>query len=120
VLVAGCEEGVGSEDYEGGLAQAESPAALLELICHTQQPRHDQWQIQCQAMAQGKARVLLHSRLSDEAARAAHLEPVHDVAKAVEDAVERARERGLPGSLLVMPHGQLTVPVIQRRAYSQG
>jgi nickel-dependent lactate racemase len=112
LLVAGCEEGIGSTDYEEGLRAAESPAGLLERILHTEEPRHDQWQIQCQAMVQAKARVLVKSLLPDKAALEAHVEPVSDVSATVEALVGDARRRGRDGSVLVLPYGQLTVPVV--------
>ena len=112
LLVAGCEEGVGSDDYAEGLRAAESPAALLERILHTEAPRHDQWQIQCQAMVQAKARVLVKSLLVDDQARAAHVEPVEDVSSAVRRLIEEAQASGREGSVLVLPFGQLTVPVV--------
>jgi nickel-dependent lactate racemase len=113
LLVAGCEEGIGSRDYEEGLRAAESPQALLQRILHTEQPRHDQWQIQCQAMVQAKARVLLQSKLTPEQTRAAHLEYAGDASQAVRDLVADARAQGREGSVLVLPHGQFTVPVIR-------
>ena len=113
LLVAGCEEGIGSDDYVEGLKQASSPAALLELITATEQPRHDQWQIQCQAMVQAKAGVYLHSRLPDELARMAHVEPVTDASAAVKQLVRDAQAQGRAGSVLVLPFGQLTVPVVR-------
>jgi nickel-dependent lactate racemase len=113
LLVAGCEEGIGSRDYEEGLLAAESPAELLDRILHTEQPRHDQWQIQCQAMVQIKARVLLHSRLTPAQTRASHLEYAADASQALRELVDDAKARGSEGSVLVMPYGQLTVPVIR-------
>jgi nickel-dependent lactate racemase len=112
VLVAGCEEGIGSDDYAEGLRAANSPDALLERILHTEEPRHDQWQIQCQAMVQAKARVLVKSLLSDEDAHDAHVEPVEDVSAVVEGLVAQAQREGREGSVLVLPFGQLTVPVV--------
>src|SRR5690606_5491464 len=105
--------GIGSDDYVAGLRAAESPAALLERILHTEQPRHDQWQIQCQAMVQAKARVLVKSMLTDEVARSCHVEPVADPSEAVRDLVAQAQAQGRDGSVLVLPYGQLTVPVIE-------
>ena len=113
LLVAGCEEGIGSRDYEEGLRASSSPSDLLEGILHTEQPRHDQWQIQCQAMVQMKARVLLHSKLTPEQTRAAHLEHAPDASAALGELIEDARRRGNDGRVLVMPYGQLTVPVIR-------
>lgn len=113
LLVAGCEEGIGSLDYEEGLRAAETPQALLQRILHTEAPRHDQWQIQCQAMVQTKARVLLHAKLTPEQTRAAHLEYAADPSQAVRELVAAARAQGREGSVLVLPYGQLTVPVIR-------
>ncbi len=112
LLVAGCEDGIGSLDYEEGLMVAESPAALLERILHTEQPRHDQWQIQCQAMVQTKARVLVHSKLTPEATRAAHLEYAADASQALRELIEDAQAQGREGSVLLLPFGQMTVPVL--------
>jgi nickel-dependent lactate racemase len=112
LLVAGCEEGIGSADYVAGLQAAGSPPDLLERILHTEQPRHDQWQIQCQAMVQAKSRVLVKSLLSDADARACHVEPVHDATATLHELIADSRGRGRAGSVLVLPYGQLTVPVV--------
>jgi lactate racemase len=113
LLVAGCEEGIGSSDFSQGLREAESPAALLERILHTEEPRHDQWQIQCQAMVQAKARVLVKSLMPDEDARACHVEPVDDASVALQELIADAQRAGREGSVLVLPYGQLTVPVVK-------
>jgi nickel-dependent lactate racemase len=112
LLIAGCEQGIGSDDYAEGLRAAASPAALLDRILHTEEPRHDQWQIQCQAMVQTKARVLVKSLLRDEQARAAHVEPVGDASVPVRELMAEAQRQGREGSVLVLPFGQLTVPVV--------
>jgi lactate racemase len=112
LLVAGCEEGIGSRDYEEGLWAADSPQALLDRILHTEEPRYDQWQIQCQAMVQSRARVFLHSRLTAEQTRAAHLEYSADPSETLRQLIGRSQAAGGDGSVLVMPHGQLTIPVI--------
>jgi nickel-dependent lactate racemase len=112
LLVAGCEEGIGSDDYIHGLKAADSPAALLERILHTETPRHDQWQIQCQAMVQAKAAVHVHSLMTPEQSRTAHVEHVEDPGATLAQLVAGARAEGRDGSVLVLPYGQLTVPVV--------
>jgi lactate racemase len=112
VLVAGCEEGVGSPEYVSFLRSGESPAALLEELLASERPRHDQWQVQCQAMVQQKAAVHLYSRLSVEETSAAHLGYVSEVSETVSRLAGRARAAGRDGSVLVLPYGQLTVPVV--------
>jgi len=112
LLVAGCEEGIGGDEYTRQLNEGDSPAALLAAICRRERARHDQWQIQCQAMVQAKAEVYLHSHLAPEVARSAHVRHAVDVAATVEDLVSSARAAGHEGSVLVLPYGQLTVPVL--------
>jgi nickel-dependent lactate racemase len=113
LLVAGCEEGIGSRDYTEGLRAADSPQALLDRILHTEEPRYDQWQIQCQAMVQARARVFLHSQLTAEQTRGAQLEYSADASETLRDLVAQSQAAGRDGSVLIMPHGQLTVPVIR-------
>ncbi len=112
VLAAGCEEGIGGPEYTAFLSEGESPAALLAQIHALDHPRHDQWQIQCQALVQAKAEVYLHSMLSPEDTRRAHVHHCADLTETVQRLVTEAQSRGLPGSVLVLPHGQLTVPVV--------
>jgi nickel-dependent lactate racemase len=114
VLVAGCEEGIGSDDYVAGLHEAGSPRELLDLICAAERtPRHDQWQIQCQAMAQARATVYAHTQMSFGDTRVCHVEYSADPSQTVRELVAEAQRRGREGSVLVMPHGQLTVPVVR-------
>ncbi|HXH23195.1 MAG TPA: nickel-dependent lactate racemase [Dehalococcoidia bacterium] len=112
LLVAACEDGLGSDDYVRFLTGRESPEALLASILGAEAPRHDQWQVQVQAMVQRKAAVYLHSRLSREATEAAHLRYSANPSETLARLIADARSQGLPGSVLVLPHGQLTVPVI--------
>jgi nickel-dependent lactate racemase len=114
VLVAGCEEGIGSDDYAQGLKEAATPADLLRQITSAEHhPRHDQWQIQCQAMVQAKAKVYVRSLMTEDETRAAHCEYTDDPSRTVRELVEAAQAQGRDGSVLVMPHGQLTVPVVR-------
>ena len=111
LLVAGCAEGLGGPEYVDLLTAGESPAALLDDICSADAARHDQWQVQCQAMVQAKAEVYLHSLLSPQETAKAHVRYCEDVAETLRRLVEEARARGRRGSVVVLPHGQLTVPV---------
>ena len=53
-----------------------------------------------------------HSLLPRETVEACHVRYCADVSETVRDLVEQARAEGRRGSVLVLPHGQLTVPVI--------
>jgi nickel-dependent lactate racemase len=113
ILVAGCEEGIGGPEYVEFLSEGASIEALMREIEAAPHARHDQWQIQCQAMVQAKAEVYLHSHLSQAETESAHVRYCDDVGETVKRLVAEAQARGRPGSILVMPHGQLTVPRIQ-------
>src|SRR5437773_37596 len=70
----------------------------------------DQWQVQIQAQIQMKARVMIKTGcLTPAAVRAAHLEPIDDVAAAV-DCVMRAA--GPDARLCVLPQGPQTIPYL--------
>jgi hypothetical protein len=62
---------------------------------------------------QAKARVFLHSHLSPAHTAAAHLAYTDNVSQTVLELVRQAQAEGRTGSVLVMPYGQLTVPVIR-------
>jgi hypothetical protein len=62
-------------------------------------------------MVQAKAEVWLHSSLSREQTEGAHLRYSEDVSATVAALRERfLADNGLEPSILVLPHGQLTVP----------
>ena len=78
--------------------------------------RPDQWQVQIQAQIQTRARVLVKtSGLTDREIRAAHLEPIDDVAAAVRDALAAA---GPNATLCVLPQGPQTIPYLAMRSRS--
>jgi nickel-dependent lactate racemase len=93
ILAAECREGV----------PAGSPLNSPGFI------RPEQWQAQIQAIVQRKANVLVHSSLSDEAVRAAHLTPCHDISATV---TELARANGNGTRIAVLPQGPLTIPYL--------
>jgi nickel-dependent lactate racemase len=111
ICAAECRDGIPNHGAYGDiLASRSSPRELLNMITAPGYSRPDQWQVQIQAQIQLKARVLLKSDgLTDEQIRRAHLEPVHDVAAAVEDALRAA---GPNATLCVLPQGPQTIPYI--------
>jgi nickel-dependent lactate racemase len=113
VLVAGCEEGIGGPEYIEFLTEGASIEALMAEIEAAPHARHDQWQVQCQGMVQAKADVYLHSLMSQSETESAHVRYSADVGETVRQLVAAAQEQGRPGSVLVLPHGQLTVPVVK-------
>ena len=112
ICAAECRDGVPAHGAYGAiLRERSSPAALLEMI---EAPSFvgvpDAWQVHVQAIIQAKAHVLVKaSGLTLEALRAAHFEPVTDVAMAVRGALASA---GPEASLAVLPHGPQTIPYV--------
>jgi nickel-dependent lactate racemase len=92
------------------LRSAPSPEALLRQIESPGFLQAEQWQVQIQALIQRKAQVLVHSALSDETVRAAHLTPCHDIGRAVS---ERLNALGPEARVAVLPQGPLTVPYLE-------
>ncbi len=112
ICAAECRDGIPAHGAYGAmLRERSSPAALLEMI---EAPGFvsvpDAWQVQVQALIQARAQVLVKaSGLTLDALRAAHFEPVTDVAMAVRGALSSA---GPQASLAVLPHGPQTIPYI--------
>src|SRR5262249_12144900 len=108
ILACECREGVprGSA-FDQLLRSAASPPLVLASLASDGRVRPEQWQAQIQALIQSRARVLLYSSLADEAVRAAHLVPCHDIAQAVHRALN-----GNGGSVAVLPQGPLTIPYL--------
>lgn len=91
------------------LLQHGSPEALLATINQPGFLVYDQWEAQLLALIQLKARVGLFSEIAEAELRAAHIEPVADVADAV--AAELAR-LGTDAPVAVLPEGPQTIPYL--------
>jgi lactate racemase len=111
ICAAECRDGIPDHGaYREILESGASPQALLDMIMTPGYSRPDQWQVQIQAIIQLKARVLVKADgLSDDQIRAAHFEPIHDVAIAVGEALRRA---GPASTLCVLPQGPQTIPYL--------
>jgi nickel-dependent lactate racemase len=112
VCAAECCDGLPAHgSYGQVLASQPSPQKLLSMICSPGYSVPDQWQVQIQAQIQIKARVLVKTAgLTPDAVRAAHFEPVEDVAAAVGRALAAA---GPDATLCVLPQGPQTIPYLQ-------
>jgi nickel-dependent lactate racemase len=117
ICAAECRDGLPAHGpYGRVLASRTSPDALLAMIRTPGYAEADAWQVQIQAQVQTKARVLLkNSRLPPDAVRAAHLEPIDDVAVAVTEALAAA---GLHATLCVLPEGPQTIPFVSANVYA--
>ncbi len=110
ICAAECRDGLPDHgEYGRLLREGTSPADLLARIAASPTTVPDQWQVQIQARVQAKARVLLRTDgLTDEAVRAAHLEPIADVGETVAEIV-----RADPSTrICVLPQGPQTIAYI--------
>jgi lactate racemase len=112
VCAAECRDGLPSHgSYGQVLASQPSPEKLLAMITAPGYSAPDQWQVQLQAQLQLKATVMVKtSGLTPGAVRAAHFEPIDDVAAAVSAAMRNA---GPDATLCVLPHGPQTIPFLR-------
>jgi nickel-dependent lactate racemase len=113
VAASRCNDGFPSHgNFRSLLLDHGSPRALLDTITAPGHLVFDQWEAQLLALIQLKARIGLHSELPASEVRAAHLEPVDDIAQAVADELQRI---GQDAPVAVLPEGPMTIPYIVRR-----
>ena len=86
-----------------------SPRALLDAIEAPGFSMYDQWEAQLLALIRLKARVGLKSEIPGDEVRRAHLEPVEDIAAAVDAELERI---GRDAPIAVLPEGPMTIPYL--------
>jgi nickel-dependent lactate racemase len=112
VCAAECCDGLPSHgSYGEVLASQPSPEKLLAMINAPGYSTPDQWQVQIQAQIQMKAGVMVKTGgLTPDAVRAAHFQPIDDVAAAVCDALRAA---GPDATLCVLPQGPQTIPYLR-------
>jgi nickel-dependent lactate racemase len=110
ILACECREGLPpGSPYSQLLAVAASPEEILAMLATPGFVRPEQWQVQIQALIQRKATVLVYSSLPDEAVRAAHLTPCHDIGAEVRSRLETL---GANARVAVLQQGPLTIPYL--------
>lgn len=106
ILACECSEGIpGGSSYERILHGGSSPEEILSRLAAQSGTLPEQWQAQIQALIQRRARIFLYSSLPDEAVKAAHLWPCHDIAQTL-------KELAKDGQIAVLPQGPLTIPFL--------
>ena len=110
ILAAECREGIPSgSPLDKLLRSGRSSEEILAMLATPGFVRPEQWQAQIQALVQRRAKVLVHSSLSDELIRIAHLEPCPDIGAAVRTELARF---GPDARVAVLPQGPLTIPYL--------
>jgi nickel-dependent lactate racemase len=112
VCAAECRDGLPNHgSYGEVLASQPTPKALLEMIHTPGYGVPDAWQVQVQAQILMKSKVLVkNSFMPADAIRAAHFEPIDDVAGSTGDALRAA---GPAATLCVLPQGPQTIPYLR-------
>jgi nickel-dependent lactate racemase len=115
VMASECSDGLPEHgSYKDLLREAAGPSEFLERLGRQAAARHDQWQVQVQALIQRRARVLVRAGgLAPEQVRAAWLEPVEDVSACVAELLHAA---GAGARLAVLPQGPQTIPYVAGEA----
>ena len=107
---ARCNDGFPAHgNFRRLLLEHGSPQALLDTIHQPGYLVYDQWEAQLLALIQLKARVGLYSELPPDDVAAAHLEPMADVAMAVQKELSRL---GWDAPVAVLPEGPMTIPYL--------
>lgn len=110
ILACECREGVpANSPMDRLLRSAASPEEILAMLASGGPAKPEQWQAQIQALVQRKARVLVHSSLTEETIRAAHLTPCPDITLAVKELLQGL---GPSARVAVLPQGPLTIPYL--------
>jgi lactate racemase len=114
VIASECSDGLPAHGgYQDLLRRAEGPDEFLTNLQQAEVARHDQWQVQVQAIIQRRARVMVKSAgVSAEELRHAWFEPVDDVGACVQAALDQA---GPTARLAVLPQGPQTIPYLLER-----
>ena len=86
-----------------------TPQALLDAILRPGFLMRDQWEAQLLALIVLKARVGLVSELSPSDVRRAHLEPVTDITRRLQEELDRL---GGDAPIAVLPEGPMTIPYL--------
>jgi nickel-dependent lactate racemase len=109
LCAAECRDGIPDDSPYASLLHGESSIeAVGRAILEAGRAIPDGWQAQVQARIQARARVQLYSALPTESVRAAHLEPVGDIAVNLAGLLKQH-----PGArVCVLPEGPQTIPYL--------
>ena len=109
LCAAECRDGLPEDgSYARLLRSGPSIAAVAEGILAAGRAVPDGWQVQVQARVQERAHVRLQSGLPDADVRAAHLEPIEDVSRTLDELLARQPD----ARVCVLPEGPQTIPYL--------
>ena len=110
VAASRCNDGFPTHgNFKKLMIDHKSPQAILDTILAPGFSMYDQWEAQLLAMVQVKARVSLYSEIPADEVRAAHLEPITDIAARIAAELKRI---GDDAPIAVLPEGPQTIPYL--------
>lgn len=114
LIATACEDGLPEHGkYADLLAEAGSPAAILEMVAQPDFSVQDQWQVQLQAQIQMKAEVYVYSEgLSKAQIEHALLIPCGDIVKTLKELMQKYEPQA---RLCVIPEGPQVIPFLEKQ-----
>ncbi len=111
IMVSKCRTGIGERTFFGLLASSKNPREVLERIDRGYKLGYHK----AAKMAQIGTWASIYgvTDLPDEIMKKAHLKPFGSVQEALDTAIKEMREKGREPSLVIMPAGSLTIPLVR-------
>ena len=107
ILVSACREGIGGEAFAKLLSGASTPEQVLEKIRSGFRLGYHKAAKMAEVFM--NATVQAYTELDDEQMKSIFITPVHDLQKAIDDAVAKY---GPSSKVVFMPDGSVTVPMV--------
>ncbi len=107
ILVSACREGIGGESFVRLLSSASTPDEVLQKIAAGFKLGYHKAAKMAEVFKW--AHVQAYSTVSDDQLRSIFIEPVHDLQKAIDDAIAKY---GPQSKVVFMPDGSMTVPMV--------
>jgi len=109
ISASSCSSGVGPQSFVDLHLSCKDPIEVLQKI-RREEPIGVQWQNQILARIQMRNTLMLRSELDDSVVQSMRIEPVHDLGKAVQRAIEMV---GPDAEIAVLPEGPLALPLLR-------
>ncbi len=109
LAAARCDDGFPAHgNFRTLMTEHASPRAVLDTIVAPGFSMYDQWEAQLLAIILLKARVGLFSEIPPEDVRAAHLEPLDDLQRRLDEELRRCGD----APVAILPEGPMTIPYL--------
>ena len=114
ILVSSCREGIGDQIFADLLSQSSTPDEAMKTI--ELGYRLGYHKAAKMAAVSKRINVQAMTELEDAQLTSLFIEPVHDLQKAIDKALQKAKDQGVEDpTLLILPDGCVTVPNIHKK-----